>query len=82
MRKGRKLTLFLRKICLLVVRRPPFSTIGRPLELVLTLKRAGTTFAAESRASNVITHEATTIKPAKIYFSFNKFYDILRGLSL
>ena len=79
--RRRKLTLFLRKICLLVVRRPPLSTIGRPLELVLTLKRAGTTFAAESRASNVITHEATTIKPAKnIFFvkkSFSEFYDIL-----
>jgi hypothetical protein len=51
----------LRKICLLVVR-----PLLRPLLLPpepLTLKRAGTTFAALSRASNVITQLATTIKP-------------------
>jgi len=32
----------------------------------LNLKRAGTTLAAESLASNVITHAATTIKPISI----------------
>jgi hypothetical protein len=31
---------------------------------VLSLNRAGTTLAAESRASNVITHDATTMKPS------------------
>lgn len=31
--------------------------------LVLNLKRAGTTLAAESLASNVITHAATIMKP-------------------
>lgn len=31
--------------------------------VVLNLKRAGTTLAAESLASNVITHAATIIKP-------------------
>lgn len=37
-----------------------------PIELptVLILNRAGTTLAAESRASNVITHAATTMNPA------------------
>lgn len=30
---------------------------------MLSFKRAGTTLAAESRASKVITHAATTIKP-------------------
>lgn len=34
--------------------------------LVLNLNLAGTTLAAESLASNVITQAATTIKPAKI----------------
>jgi hypothetical protein len=38
------------------------------LRLPLTLKRAGTTLAAESLASNVMTHDATTIKPIKIKF--------------
>lgn len=46
----------------------PNSSVVRREELlvlvVLNLKRAGTTFAAESLASNVITHAATIIKPA------------------
>lgn len=46
-----------------VVRLDELSVCGVRL-VVLTLKRAGTTLAAESRASNVITHEATTMKPA------------------
>lgn len=57
-------SLFLRKICLLVVVLrlpvPPFR-----LRPPLSLKRAGTTLAAESLASNVITHDATTMKPSK-----------------
>lgn len=39
-------------------RRAPF-----PRLFVLNLNRAGTTLAAESLASNVITHAATIIKP-------------------
>lgn len=39
-------------------KRAPF-----PRLLVLSLNRAGTTLAAESLASNVITHAATIIKP-------------------
>lgn len=49
----------------------PFSSVVRRDELfalvaqlvVLNLKRAGTTFAAESLASNVMTQAATIIKP-------------------
>lgn len=33
--------------------------------VVLSLKRAGTTFAAESLASNVMTQAATTMNPAR-----------------
>lgn len=52
--------VLLRKICLLVVRLLPAPLRFREL---FNLKRAGTTLAAESRASNVITHDATTMKP-------------------
>lgn len=48
----------------------PNSSVVRLEELlvlvVLNLNRAGTTFAAESLASNVITHAATIIKPAMV----------------
>ena len=55
--------MFLRKTFLLVVVRRLPGPLLRPRVFVLNLKRAGTTFAAESRASNVITHDATTMKP-------------------
>lgn len=58
--------MFLRKTCLLVVVRRLPGPLLRPREFVLNLKRAGTTFAAESRASNVITHDATTMKPLDV----------------
>lgn len=58
--------MFLRKTCLLVVVRRLPGPLLRPREFVLSLKRAGTTFAAESRASNVITHDATTMKPSDV----------------
>lgn len=54
-------------MCLLVVvRRLPGPLLRLLPLLLLNLKRAGTTFAAESRASNVITHDATTMKPIKV----------------
>lgn len=65
--------MFLRKTCLLVVVRRLPAPLLRPLEFVLNLKRAGTTFAAESRASNVITHDATTMKP--LYMKMKKKKD-------
>jgi hypothetical protein len=57
--------VFLRKICLLVVLRLPVPPALRPRPPLLSLKRAGTTFAALSRASKVITQDATTMKPLK-----------------
>lgn len=38
--------------------------------MLLILKRAGTTLAAESRASKVITQAATTIKPRNENFGY------------
>lgn len=38
----------------------------------LNLKRAGTTLAAESLASNVITQAATTMNPVAIKYSINQ----------
>lgn len=45
------------------VRLDEFIRVPLPRLVVLNLNRAGTTLAAESRASNVITHAATIIKP-------------------
>lgn len=46
-----------------VVRLEEFTRAPLPRVFVLNLNRAGTTLAAESLASNVITHAATIIKP-------------------
>lgn len=49
-----------------VVRLDELFVLGLLVRLVvLSLKRAGTTFAAESLASNVMTQAATTMNPGK-----------------
>lgn len=53
----------------------PRSSVVRRDELfvlvVLNLNRAGTTFAAESLASKVITQAATIMKPATVFLTTN-----------
>lgn len=66
-----------------VVRRAELTRGALARVVVLNLNRAGTTLAAESLASNVITHAATIIKPIEwfLFRSFQFFIVLIEKIS-